>query len=124
MCLSRTGQCHRNPFPELAEFVRHISLIEGDGASYDIESLTPEREVKYIEVKTTRRPAENPFCMSANEVAFAWQHPHTYYLYRVYRYDEHRDCGMMYIERGNVQEAFSLTPTQYRVVRSNDSNRR
>ena len=109
---------------ELAKLVRHISLIEGDGAGYDIESFTPAGEVKYIEVKTTRGPAENPFYMSANEVAFARQHPHNYYLYRVYSYDEDRDSGMLYVEAGNVEENFSLTPTQYRVVPSNDSRSR
>jgi hypothetical protein len=103
--------------PELAEVVRHISLVEGDGAGFDIESFTPAGEVKYIEVKTTRGLAENPFYMSANEVEFARQHPANYYLYRVYRYDEDRDSGMLYIQAGNVEENFSLTPTQYRVVR-------
>jgi hypothetical protein len=103
--------------PELAEMVRHVSLVEGNGAGYDIESFTPEGEVKYIEVKTTRGLAENPFYMSANEVEFARQHPANYYLYRVYGYDEDRDSGMLYIQAGNVEENFSLTPTQYRVAR-------
>jgi hypothetical protein len=30
---------------------------------------------KYIEVKTTRGPAETPFYMSANEVEFSRTHP-------------------------------------------------
>jgi hypothetical protein len=34
--------------PELAEKVRHVAEVEGDGAGYDIESYGTR---KYIEVK-------------------------------------------------------------------------
>ena len=104
--------------PDLAEMVRHVSIIEGDGAGYDVESFTPEGDVKYIEVKTTRGPAQTPFYMSANEVEFSRSHPDNYYLYRVYAYDEEHNFGSFYVDAGKVENVFDLTPTQYRVVRS------
>jgi hypothetical protein len=102
--------------PDLSDKVRHVAVIEGDGAGYDVESFTREGVVKYIEVKTTKGPAESAFFMSSNEVAFAKIHKEHYYLYRVYEYDKASDSGKFYIIRGNVDETFNLTPTQYRVT--------
>jgi Domain of unknown function (DUF3883) len=107
-----------NARPDLAERVRHVSAIEGDGAGYDIESFSSEGEVKYIEVKTTRGSAEASFFISANEVAFARQHRDNYYLYRVYDYEDSRNSGRFYVGTGNVEDMFELTPTQYRAERS------
>ncbi len=107
-----------NDRPDLAEKVRHVSAIEGDGAGYDIESFSPEGEVKYIEVKTTRGPAGSSFFISANEVEFARQHRGNYHLYRVYQYDDSTNSGRLYVGTGEVEQMFELTPTQYRAVRT------
>jgi hypothetical protein len=103
-----------NGRPDLAERVRHISAIEGDGAGYDIESFTPEGEIKYIEVKTTRGPARTNFFISANEVEFARQHRKNYHFYRVYDYEDSSNVGRFYVGTGELKEMFELTPTQYR----------
>jgi hypothetical protein len=109
-----------NGRPDLAERVRHVSAVEGDGAGYDIESFTPEGDIKYIEVKTTRGSAESSFFISTNEVEFARQHRNNYYLYRVYDYEDSRNVGRFYVGTGEVEEMFELTPTQYRAVRSQE----
>jgi uncharacterized protein DUF3883/uncharacterized protein DUF3427 len=106
-----------NGRPDLAERVRHVSVIEGDGAGYDIESFTPEGETKYIEVKTTSQPVGASFFISPNELEFANQHSENYYLYRVYDYRNDRNSGRFYVENGDLEEMFELTPTQYRAVR-------
>ena len=107
-----------NGRPDLAERVRHVSLIEGDGAGYDIGSFTLEGETKYIEVKTTRGSAGTPFYISAKEVEFSKHYRDNYHLYRVYDYEDSRNSGRFYSETGEVEEMFELTPTQYRAVRS------
>ena len=56
--------------------------------------------------------------MSANEVEFSRRHRDDYHLYRVYEYDQARNSGRLFSVSGSVEEAFGLTPTQYRVVRS------
>lgn len=100
---------------DLAKKVRHISVIEGDGAGYDIESYNEKGEIKYIEVKTTKGNASIAFFMSSNEMEFSRQHSESYFLYRVYDYDESKDNGKMYVIKGNIESECELTPTQYRV---------
>ena len=101
---------------DLAGRVRHVSLVEGDGAGYDVGSFTLGGEPKYIEVKTTRGPAETPFFVTANEVAFSEVHPDQYFLYRVYHYDDDRNAGTYYAEAGGLSRRFGLTPTQFRAA--------
>lgn len=110
--LVESGRC------DLAERVRHVSQVEGDGAGYDVASFTPQGENKYVEVKTTRGPLVTPFYMSANEVEFSRSHADSYHLYRVYDYDDTRNAGRFYACRGDVGRVFDLTPTQYRARRA------
>ena len=100
---------------DLAERVRHVSEIEGDGAGYDVESYTPDGVVKFIEVKTTRGPASSAFFMSPNELEFARAHPGSYHLFRVYDLNPAADTGRFYDEARTIEQAFQLTPAQYRV---------
>jgi hypothetical protein len=57
--------------PGLAEQLRHVAVVEGNGAGYDIFSFDTSGEPKYIEVKTTTGPQEGDFFVSAGEVAFS-----------------------------------------------------
>jgi hypothetical protein len=100
---------------ELAEKIRHLSDIMGDGAGYDIESYTPEGEIKYIEVKTTKGAITSSFFMSSNEKAFAEVNKDKYYLYRVYEYNEEINSGKCFILHGDIEEKLDFSPTQYRV---------
>jgi len=59
---------------DLAEMVRHVAKLEGDGAGYDIKSYTPEGEEKFIDVKTTQGDRSTAFYLSSNEVRFAADH--------------------------------------------------
>lgn len=100
---------------DLAEIVRHISVLEGDGAGYDILSYTPNGKEKYIEVKTTRGPRRTSFYMSANELYFAQIHSDNYYLYRVFQYDILSNTGTISIFEGYQEHSFDITPIQYRL---------
>jgi len=107
---------HKQDRPDLADKVRHISHIEGDGAGYDILSYTAEGAEKYIEVKTTTGGADSAFYMTSHEVAFAEQHRNNYYVYRVYDFDQVGNAGKFYVRRGAIEAAFRLTAVQYRVM--------
>jgi hypothetical protein len=123
--LGRAGEClvlqyeremlSRKGRPDLAQRVRHLARIEGDGAGYDILSFNEDGTVKYIEVKTTRGSAETTFFLSANELAFARQHAAHYYLYRIYDYSMRTHSGRCYIIEGNPEPWCEVTPTQYRL---------
>jgi len=100
---------------DLAARVRHTSVLEGDGAGYDIKSFTEDGSYKYIEVKTTRGPAATPFYMTANELAFAAEHADRYSLYRLFEVDVEQQNGSFYIVNGNFMTTLDLTATEYRV---------
>lgn len=100
---------------DLAECVRHVAMIEGDGAGYDIQSYLPTGTVKYIEVKTTRGSHDTAFFMSSNEVAFAAQHQGHYYVYRVYDYDDTTGAAKFFVSTESLEQVFRMTPVQYRI---------
>jgi hypothetical protein len=123
--LGRAGEClvlqyegetlsHKGR-PDLAQQVRHVAQIEGDGAGYDILSFSEDGTVKYIEVKMTRGSAETAFFLSANELAFARQHHAHYYVYRLYGYHRETHSGRCYIIEGNPESRCEVTPTEYRL---------
>ena len=85
---------------DLADEVCHVSVIEGDGAGFDIRSFTPEGAMKYIEVKTTRGSGNTDFFVSVNELNFSQAHAKNFFLYRVYEFDDTTNSGFAYRTRG------------------------
>jgi hypothetical protein len=69
---------------QLADKVRHVSVTEGDGLSYDIHSFEPDGRDRFIEVKTTGFGERTPFFVSANELRFARDHEQAFRLYRLF----------------------------------------
>jgi thioredoxin reductase len=108
---------HHRVRPDLANQVQHTSVIEGDGAGYDIRSFALDGTPKYIEVKTTKDGPETDFYFTATEVAFSRLRPETFHLYRVYAYNERARKGGCYVVRGPVEQSFALVATQYRARR-------
>jgi hypothetical protein len=107
-----------NGRPDLAPAVRHVSLIEGDGAGYDVASFNLDGSDRFIEVKTTRGGPETDFYISANEVAFSTKFSAAYALYRVYDFEPESGRGKYWVKRGCLAEEPSVTlePVQF-VVR-------
>ena len=87
---------------DLAEKVVHVSVVEGDGAGYDIRSFSNGGEVRYLEVKTTRNGATSGFFVSPNEVAFSKVHPGTFVLVRIFGYDPKMKSGKLLSQPGTV----------------------
>ncbi|MBA4496442.1 DUF3427 domain-containing protein [Paenactinomyces guangxiensis] len=100
----------------LAKKVRHVSMVEGDGAGYDILSFTPEGEIKYIEVKTTVGGANTPFYMTINELNFSKTYSDQYYLYRVYNMNSHGGKANFYVIKGDISLQRELLPTVFKVI--------
>jgi hypothetical protein len=99
---------------DLANKIRHVSNIEGDGAGYDILSFNPDGSPKHIEVKTTRGGAGTPFMITPNELAFAKRHSDSFYLYRLYEFNPMLKSGKFFVLQGDINEKLFLTPTQYK----------
>lgn len=104
--------------PDLAEKVRHVSVVEGDGAGYDIQSFLPDGRTRFIEVKTTKGSASTPFYISPNEIAFSAAQAVSFCLIRVFEYDAEHNVGKAFVVSGNLCKSLDLTPTEFRAVLS------
>lgn len=95
--------------------LKHISLIEGDGAGYDIISVDEKGFPFYIEVKSTTGDLNQKLYFSKNEIDFMNEHPTKYNLYRVFNLDVEEMSGDIVIYRGrdSIFNAFELTPNSF-----------
>ena len=102
---------------DLAELVRHVAVVEGDGTGYDVQSFELDGSEQFIEVKTTNGGAETDFFISANEVAFSARYAERYQLCRLYDFDVASGQGNFYVRRGSLlgETSLELVPVSYRV---------
>lgn len=98
---------------DLAEKVIHVSVVEGDGAGYDIRSYTLDGALKFIEVKSTKGPASSPFFITPNEVEFSKKNPNNYHLYRLFDLDISSKSAKVYVVQGDLSGQLDLRPTQF-----------
>jgi len=99
---------------DLAEKIVHVSVIEGDGAGYDIKSFDEHGNEKFIEVKTTKEGINTDFFMSPNELRFAERHSNNYFIYRVYRL-KNGDGQLFVLSGKDIMEEYNFTPTGFRL---------
>lgn len=71
---------------DLAEGIRWVSHVDGDGAGYDIRSFDPSGSERLIEVKTTKGWERTPFHISRNELAVSEAHRHNWCLVRLWNF--------------------------------------
>jgi len=71
---------------DLAQKVRWVSELDGDGAGYDIASFTPDGRERLIEVKTTNGWERTPFYISRNELAVAEERRSEWCLFRLWNF--------------------------------------
>ena len=96
---------------QLAEKVRHVAVVEGDGLGYDIRSFESDGSDRFIEVKTTSFGERTPFFVSSNEVQFARDHEQAYRLYRLFDF---RRAPRMFEIAGPVESHCRLDATTFR----------
>jgi hypothetical protein len=100
--------------PDLAEKVIHVSVIEGDGAGYDIRSYNADGSPVFLEVKATKQGIGASFFISSNELAFA-RSQSNYRLVRVINFDTDTGGGEFFYLSGSELDGLNLEPIQYRV---------
>lgn len=101
--------------PDLADKVVHTSVIEGDGAGYDIASFRSDGTPIYIEVKTTRGGAHTDFFISPRELEFSKRNPETYTLIRLFNWQDDLNSAEAFKLEGDLEKQVELTPTNFRV---------
>lgn len=94
----------------LAAQVKHTSLVEGDGAGYDILSFDEDSRERLIEVKTTKFGEYTPFYVSRNEVEVSRLEAPSYHLYRLYEFGR---SVCLYMRPGPLDESFTLDCTSF-----------
>lgn len=95
---------------DLADQVRWISDIEGDGAGYDIMSFAPDGRPRLIEVKTTNGWERTPFHISRNELAVAEANRSEWCLFRLWNFRRQPKAFELYPP---LDAHVSLTPTSF-----------
>ena len=71
---------------DLAERIRWVSHIDGDGAGYDILSFDTNGRDRLIEVKTTNGWERTPFHITRNELAVAEERRSDWRLVRLWNF--------------------------------------
>lgn len=71
---------------DLAERIRWVSHIDGDGAGYDVLSFGTDGSDRLIEVKTTNGWERTPFYITRNELAVAEEHRGDWRLVRLWNF--------------------------------------
>lgn len=71
---------------DLAEHIRWVSHVDGDGAGYDIKSFETDGSDRLIEVKTTNGWERTPFHITRNELQVADAHRDEWKLVRLWNF--------------------------------------
>jgi hypothetical protein len=71
---------------DLAEGIRWVSHLDGDGAGYDIRSFDSDGNPRLIEVKTTNGWERTPFHITSNELAVAEARREEWRLVRLWNF--------------------------------------
>lgn len=101
---------------DLSQKITHTSVVEGDGAGYDIKSFSEDGSPRYIEVKTTRGSASTEFFMSPNELKFSEKNSQNFFLYRLYDFDDGSGDVQFYLVKGNIRDYYMATPVSYKMA--------
>lgn len=71
---------------DLANGIRWVSHVDGDGAGYDIQSFEADGRDRLIEVKTTNGWERTPFHVTRNELAVADERRDAWLLMRLWNF--------------------------------------
>lgn len=103
----------------LIEKIKHTSKDEGDGTGFDIQSFDKEGNKIFIEVKTTKGKKNSTFFITRNELEKSKIEKASYYLYRLYNYNEQFDTADLLVIKGDLTNLCEF-PTTYKINLTND----
>lgn len=95
---------------DLAEKVRWVSQLDGDGAGYDILSFEQNGAPRLVEVKTTNGWERTPFYLSRNEINVANDNRDSWHLVRLWNFVREPKA---YALRPPLENYVELTPTSF-----------
>jgi hypothetical protein len=95
---------------DLANKVRWVSQVDGDGAGYDILSFEPDGSPRLVEVKTTNGWERTPFHLTRNEINVANDNRDSWHLVRLWNFIREPKA---YALRPPLENYVELTPTSF-----------
>lgn len=95
---------------DLANRIRWVSHLDGDGAGFDIHSFHANGRDRMIEVKTTNGWERTPFHITRNELAFAESHTEDWHLIRLWNFAREPRAFEL---RPPLRDYVSLMPTSF-----------
>jgi hypothetical protein len=95
---------------DLADDVRWVSNLDGDGYGYDIRSFESDGEERLLEVKTTCGHERTAFWLSRREVDVAAERSGVYRIRRVFHF---RNRAQMFEITPPLEDKLSMTPTTF-----------
>lgn len=95
---------------DLAEKVRWVADLDGDGAGYDILSFEPDGRERLLEVKTTNGWERTPFHITRNELAVADARREKWQLIRLHSFARQPRAFAI---RPPLDAHVTLTPTSF-----------
>ena len=99
--------------PGLAENVRWVSDLDGDGKGFDILSFDATGRQRFIEVKTTTGSELTPFYISSNELEFSQRNSEDYTLIRLHGFAR---APRAFELHPPLKEKLVLKPDSYRAA--------
>jgi hypothetical protein len=98
------------PLLNLADRVRWVSDVDGDGAGFDIASFLPDVWERLIEVKTTNGWERTPLHISRNELSVSEQRRSDWCLLRLWNFSREPKAFELYPP---LESHVALTPTSF-----------
>lgn len=103
----------------LIDKVKHISKDEGDGTGFDIQSFDRDGNKMLIEVKTTKGKRNSTFFVTRHELERSKIEKDSYFLYRLYNYNELQDTADLWVIKGDLT-TMCVFPTIYKINLTDD----
>lgn len=95
---------------DLADNVRWVSDLDGDGYGYDVRSFEPGGQERLLEIKTTCGHERTTFWLTKREVDVAAERSDKYRIRRVFHF---RNRAQMFEIAPPLEHALFMTPSAY-----------
>lgn len=95
---------------DLAEDVRWISDLDGDGFGYDVKSFEADGQERLLEIKTTCGHERTAFWLTRREIDVAAENSGIYRIRRVFHF---RNRAQMFEVAPPLEEPLLLTPSTF-----------
>jgi len=95
---------------DLAERIRWVSELDGDGYGYDVRSFEPDGKERLLEIKTTCGHERTAFWLTKREVDVASDRSDIYRIRRVFHFRNH---ARMFEIAPPLHQELSMTPSTF-----------